>query len=109
MNSMRPDLGDITRFGARIAEQFAPEKIILFGSYAYGEPTNDSDVDLLVIMPYNGSAREKAFEIRSAFSREFPLDLIVRSKEELQIRLGMNDYFLKEITERGRVIYERGN
>ncbi len=106
---MKPDLISITRFGVRIAERFAPEKIILFGSYAYGEPTSDSDVDLLVIMAHEGDAREKAFEIRSAFPREFPLDLIVRSEEELKIRLGMNDYFLKEITEHGRVIYERGN
>ena len=106
---MKPDLGNITRFGERIAERFAPEKIILFGSYAYGDPTQDSDVDLLVIMPHGGNAGEKAFQIRSAFPREFPLDLIVRSSEELKTRLGMNDYFLKEITERGKVIYERGN
>ena len=106
---MKPALSDITQFGARIAERFSPEKIILFGSYAYGEPNQDSDVDMLVIMPHQGNAREKAFEIRSAFPREFPLDLIVRSSEELQKRLSMNDFFLKEITERGKVIYERGN
>jgi predicted nucleotidyltransferase len=109
IRNMKPDFGDITRFGTLIAEQFAPDKIILFGSYAYGEPTKDSDVDLLIIMPHEGRASEKAIQIRSAFPREFPLDLIVRSAEELRTRLGMDDHFIREITERGKVIYERGN
>lgn len=106
---MIPSMIDIARFGALIAERFQPEKIILFGSHANGVPTGDSDVDMLVIMAHDGDAREKAFEIRSAFPRPFPLDLIVRSEEELRARIAKNDYFLKEITEHGKVLYERGN
>ncbi len=106
---MIPSIPEITRFSALIAERFSPEKIILFGSYAYGKPSADSDVDMLVVMQHSGNAREKAFEIRSALPRPFPLDLIVRSEEELRTRIAMNDYFLKEITEHGKVLYERGN
>lgn len=106
---MQPSIQDIEAFGRLIAERFSPEKIILFGSYAYGSPTEDSDVDLLVVMPHTGSAREKAFEIKSALPRPFPLDLIVRSGDELDARISLNDPFVREIAERGRTIYERGN
>lgn len=106
---MVPSIHDISQFSEQIAERFAPEKIILFGSHAYGSPTPDSDVDMLIVMDDVGNPREKAIEIRSAFRRQFPLDLIVRSSSELQRRIAMDDYFLKEITERGKVLYERAN
>ena len=78
---------DIERYGAAIAREFRPQKIILFGSYAYGKPTPDSDVDLLVIMPLQGRATEKAVEISSQLEHRFPIDLLVRSPEELRQRL----------------------
>ena len=99
----------IKNFGDLIAERFSPEKIILFGSYAYGNPTNDSDVDLLVIMPHEGSTREAAVSVKNSLPRLFPIDLLVRSQEELTRRLARNDFFIQEILDRGTILYERGN
>jgi predicted nucleotidyltransferase len=97
---------DIKRVCAQIAREFRPQRIILFGSYAYGKPTSDSDVDLLVIMPLNGRPTEKAVEISSRLEHRFPIDLLVRSPEEVRRRLAWNDFFLREATEKGMVMYE---
>lgn len=96
----------IQEFSDRIAREFHPERIILFGSYAYGTPTVDSDVDLLVVMPYEGKSWRMATEIRGRIRPQFPLDLLVRSDEQIRARVAMGDFFLKEITERGKVLYE---
>ena len=90
-----------------IVREFAPLQVILFGSYAYGTPTEDSDVDLLVVMEIPESeTRGQAVEIRQRIPRRFSLDLLVRSPEELAYRISYNDWFLREITERGEVLYE---
>jgi len=96
----------ISVFARQIAKQFNPEKIILFGSYAYGKPTEDSDVDILVIMPFKGRNPEKATEIWMATKPKFPIDIMVRKPAELKKRLKMGDFFLREITEKGKVLYE---
>jgi predicted nucleotidyltransferase len=98
----------IRRFARRIAERFDPEKIILFGSFAYGRPHAFSDVDLLVVMP----AREEltqAARIQLAFEPVFPLDLLVRTPERLQRRLAKGDSFLEEVVRKGIVLYEKPN
>ena len=97
---------DIKRVCAQIARRFRPQRIILFGSYAYGEPTPDSDVDLLIIMPLEGRATEKAIEISSSLEHRFPIDLVVRSPEDVHQRLMWNDFFLREVTEQGVVMYD---
>jgi len=97
---------DIKRVGAQIAREFRPQRIIWFGSYAHGKPTSDSDVDLLVILPLNGRPTEKAVEISSRLEYRFPIDLLVRSPEEVRRRLAWNDFFLREATEKGRVMSE---
>jgi predicted nucleotidyltransferase len=99
----------IRKYAAQIARQFRPEKIILFGSYAYGKPTEDSDVDLLVIMSFKGRNPEKATEIWMATKPNFPIDIMVRKPEEMKMRLAMGDFFLREITEKGAVLYEATN
>ena len=96
----------ISSFARQVATQFKPEKIILFGSYAYGKPTEDSDVDILVIMPFKGRNPEKATEIWMAIKPRFPIDIMVRKPAELKKRLKMGDFFLREITEKGKVLYE---
>jgi predicted nucleotidyltransferase len=90
----------------RIVEQFHPEKIILFGSYAYGEPKPESDVDILVIMDTHIKEIQKALEIRQAINPLFGLDIIVHTPEKLQKRISLGDSFLKEIVEKGIVLYE---
>ncbi len=90
-----------------IVREFAPLQVILFGSYAYGTPTEDSDVDLLVVMdiPESETSRQ-ASEIWQRIPRRFSMDLLVRSPEEIAYRISHNDWFLREITEKGEVLYE---
>ena len=92
-----------------IARKFKPEKIILFGSYAYGRPTLDSDVDLLVVLPFEGKEHKKAVEIRLAIHAGFPMDLLVKTPEKLQMRIDMEDFFLREITQQGKLLYDANN
>ena len=93
-----------------IVREFAPLQIILFGSYAYGNPpTEASDVDLLVVMPIPASAqRDKAVEIRRCIPHRFRTDLLVRSPAEIAYRVAHNDWFLREILEKGDVLYDAG-
>lgn len=91
----------------QIREKFEPEKIVLFGSRAYGNPTNSSDVDLLVVMDYNGSAPRQAAKILQHIEYHFGLDLIVRSFDQIKKRIEDGDYFLREIMNKGVVLYER--
>ncbi len=99
-------LGQIKDFSQEIAEKFQPEQIILFGSYAYGQPTEDSDVDLLVILPFEELPVHKAIEIRRQVRSPFPLDLMARTSEQIQQRLDMGDFFIQDIIKKGHVLYE---
>jgi predicted nucleotidyltransferase len=96
----------IRRFARRVAEQFQPERIILFGSHAYGRPHADSDVDFLVVMPARNQI-DQALRIDRAIDAPFPLDLIVRTPKNLAWRLAAGDSFLQEIVTRGKVLYEK--
>jgi len=100
------DRRQIVEFSRAVARQFRPQKIILFGSYAYGSPTGDSDVDLLVIMPFDRKRGRKSLEIRRRIPASFPLDLIVRTPEFIAQRLAWGDCFTQEILAKGQVLYE---
>ena len=101
-------LSAIRRFARQIAERFHPDKIILFGSYAYGRPHNESDVDLLVIMPaYDVIGKES--RIASALDQPFASDIIVRTPEQVERGLKRNNWFLREVIEKGKVVYDAGN
>lgn len=92
----------------RIAKEFQPEKIILFGSYAYGRPKPESDVDLLVVMDTPLRSRQQRLEISRALSpRPFPLDIIIRTPKQLEDRIAMGDFFLLKVVTRGKVLYEQ--
>lgn len=98
----------INAVARRIVEHFNPEKIILFGSYAYGKPTIDSDVDLLVVMESNEHRAWRATRIlRGLLDVPFPMDVLVRTPQEVVSRLSVGDYFLREIVQQGQVLYER--
>src|SRR5207237_6998146 len=77
---------EIRRFARQVAEKFQPDKIILFGSYAYGTPHEDSDVDILVVMPARNQL-DQAAKISLAIDPPFPLDIIVRTPKEMAWRL----------------------
>ncbi len=90
-----------------IVREFAPLQVILFGSYAYGTPSEFSDVDLLVVMPVAKSeTRQQASEIQERIPRRFSMDLIVRSPEEIAYRISHNDWFFREVAEKGEILYE---
>ena len=92
----------------RIVAKFKPEKVILFGSYARGNPTKDSDVDLLVVMPVEGSKRHKSAEIHSYIGAVgIPKDILVFTPEDV-IKYGqLVGTILKPALQEGLVLYER--
>ena len=103
---MRVTRAEIHAVAQRIGAEFRPEKVILFGSHAYGTPSEDSDVDLLVIMEHSGSGVAQAIEIVRQVKSRIPVDLVVRTPREMRQRLQWNDFFLKEVVKRGEVLYE---
>lgn len=97
---------DIRALSQKIAAEFRPRRIILFGSHARGRPRWDSDVDLLIEMAYRGHPVRKSIEILRRFSPRFAVDLIVCSPSELRRRLAQHDWFLMDVVEKGRLLYE---
>jgi predicted nucleotidyltransferase len=92
----------------RLVEVLHPEKVILFGSYAYGKPTFDSDVDILILMESDERPAKRAYRAyKAVWGKTFPMDILVRTPEELAHRLEIDDYFMQEIVERGKVVYDR--
>ncbi len=98
----------IRRYARQIAEMFQPDKIILFGSYAYGEPHEWSDVDILVVMPARNQIDQSVL-ITLAIEHPFPLDLIVRTPKRLQRDWEEGDWFLREVLAKGKVLYEKAD
>jgi predicted nucleotidyltransferase len=91
-----------------VAERFRPDKIILFGSYAYGTPHADSDVDILVVMPCVNEL-DQACRISIVTDPPFPLDVIVCTPKRLAWRLKEGDWFLREVVSRGKVLYAKAD
>jgi predicted nucleotidyltransferase len=99
--------GEIQNYCNAIARAFEPERIILFGSHAYGKPGEDSDVDVLVVMRHvRRHGRRPSLAIRRKISAAFPVDILVKEPEEITKRLREGDSILREIVEKGRVMYE---
>ena len=99
---------DIKKWCERVASEFQPKQIIVFGSYAYGTPTEDSDVDILVVMPLARGHRdvEQAAAIRDRVPASFPMDVIVRSPRQIARRLALGDGFIASILRDGQTMYE---
>lgn len=100
------EMDRIKQLSDRIAKEFQPQRIILFGSYASGSPRFDSDVDLLVVMPYRGNPLHKAWEIITKLKPSFSVDVLVRRPEEIKQRLDDNDWFMRDVLEQGRTLYD---
>ena len=101
----------IRALAKHVAKKFDPEQIILFGSHAYGKPTAWSDVDLLVVMDVpEGQEMETSLEIRRSLPLlTFGLDIVVRSRAVIERRKKLGDWFLIDITEMGKPLYERSH
>lgn len=98
----------IRALAKHIAKKFDPEKIILFGSHAYGKPSGWSDVDLLVVMETPKGEMETIMEIvRSLPPILFSVDILARSGEAIRKRELMGDQFMKEIIIKGKILYAR--
>jgi uncharacterized protein len=97
----------IKKIAKRIEEKYKPEKIILFGSYAWGKPTKDSDVDLLIIKNTEKKFFKRLFEVRQITDGEMPLDILVRTPSEVKKRLELGDFFYEDIINKGKFLYEK--
>lgn len=91
-----------------IAQTFDPEKIILFGSYAYGRPKPWSDVDLLVVLETD-NPKQIQMDINLSFQDPIGVDILVRTPQEIEQRIPLGDYFLCDIVSKGQVLYERSD
>jgi predicted nucleotidyltransferase len=92
----------------RLRTEYAPQKIILFGSYAYGTPQPDSDIDLLIIKETGDRFLDRWVRVRHLLSdseRTIPLEPLIMTPQEVTQRLARGDQFLAEILEKGRILY----
>ena len=96
----------IRALARQIAAEFRPEKIVLFGSHAAGTAIEDSDVDLLVMLRFRGDRVRQSVAIQLKLRPRFPVDLIIRSPQEVRRRLKMGDTFLRDILNEGIILYE---
>lgn len=98
---------DIELLAEKIRAAFSPDMIVLMGSHARGDASPDSDVDLLVVLPYEGTNFRKAIEIVRAVQPSFAVDILIRAPHDLQDRFKMGDPIVREALTRGEVIYKR--
>ena len=93
----------------KIVKDYNPEKIILFGSYAWGKPNPDSDVDLFIVKESRKTQIDRMRELRmKLIGNNFPpMDLLIYTPKELDRRLAIGDFFVREIMEKGQVLYEQ--
>ncbi len=97
---------DIEALRDQIVRRFQPRKIILFGSHAKDAAGVDSDVDLLVITEFEGSPIRKEIEMSLGLEHRFPLDLLVRTPQDVAMRCALNDIFIQDILKTGQVLYD---
>jgi uncharacterized protein len=95
----------IRAVGRKIAREFHPERVILFGSYARGTANADSDIDLLVIAPFNGSSFRRSLEILNRLDIRLPVDLIAYRQEDVDRRYAEGDPLIREALDQGKVLY----
>lgn len=95
----------IKEIADKIANEFKPEKVILFGSYAWGNPGLDSDVDLFIVKKTKDTRATARKIDRFIFPRSFPIDLLVYTPKQAAKRKKEGDFFLKDILEKGKVLY----
>ena len=98
----------LPKIAKKIVKEYQPTKIILFGSYAYGSPGEDSDIDLLIIKNTDESPMERWMRVRKIireFIEEVPISPLIYGERELEERKSLEDPFIGEIMEKGKVLY----
>ena len=103
------DYKSLKKITERIVEKYEPEKIILFGSYAWGKPTEDSDIDLFIVKNSRKKKIDRERELRTMlFGNNFPaMDLLIYTPNEIKKRLFIEDFFVKQILSEGEILYEK--
>jgi uncharacterized protein len=96
---------DIRVVGQRIAREFQPQRVILFGSHARGAARPDSDIDLLVIAPFKGTAFRQSLKILNRLDLRLPIDLISYRPEDVERRYVEGDPLVREAIDHGKVLY----
>ncbi len=96
----------IRALAREIGGRFHAQRVILFGSHAKGTAHRDSDVDLLVIIPFRGRPARKAAEVLMSVAPPFAIDVLVRTPQAVRRRIAMGDCFMQDVVENGIVIYE---
>jgi predicted nucleotidyltransferase len=99
-------MASIQELVSRIAQSFDPQKVILFGSHATGQARDDSDVDLLVIMPLSRPSFWQSLDMLNALRPEFPVDLLARDPEDVAMRYRCFDPLIRDALDHGKVLYE---
>lgn len=98
----------ISRIVEKIVADYAPQKVILFGSYAYGEPDSDSDIDMLIVKETSERFLDRWMTVQriiTGLHRSLPVEPLVLTPQELENRLTVGDQFIADILERGTVLY----
>lgn len=98
---------EIQAIGRRIGREFDAQRVILFGSRAHGEQRPDSDIDILVILPFRGRPVEKSLEILNRLDLSIPIDLLARRPADVKRRYAQRDPIMRDALDRGKVLYER--
>ncbi len=100
-------MSSILELSGKIVREYDPDRIILFGSHAYGSPEEYSDVDLLIIMPFEGSPFRKSLEILNRVDPAFYVDVLARRPDDTARRYAEGDPLIRDALDRGKVLYER--
>ena len=99
---------EIKKITDQIVKKYKPEKIILFGSYAWGKPTEDSDVDLFIVKETKEARTKRHLKVdRMLLDRTTPIDILVYTPQEVKGRLSLGDFFVKDIIQKGKTIYAK--
>ncbi len=108
MNAIDKNRAIIPKIVKKIADEYKPEKIILFGSYAYGEPTKDSDVDLLIVKNTDKDSLSRWMDVKRLLRDVAPLlpvSPLVYTEKEVEARNEIKDFFVREVFSKGKILY----
>lgn len=104
---MNKELEKLKIITQKIVQNYSPEKIILFGSYAWGKSTADSDFDLLIVKNDKKDFLTEQQKIRRIINGEIAADILVHTAKEIERRLDLGDFFFKNIIDKGKYLYEK--
>ena len=97
---------EIHNVAQKVIQNYKPERIYLFGSFAWGKPTADSDVDLFIVKETQERKFDRQLKVRRIINGSLPVDILVYNNKELQERIALGDFFVKTILKKGKLLYD---